>query len=195
MTRQPKYHRAASAVRSGFCYCLSLWYSEMLAQERQHSSISKCIWNPLSPLLEAFRHHSGCEPFSSWWLHHSYQDKHNWLFLWRNVGICGPKVKHAGAWLVELHFIREYQGRASWALWLTGEAISCYSFSRKGKQHMLFCLWHQQFISTGFSIASAPLGLEGRVLYCFLQYLSEFFSKSLLLFCRLFSKSFVLLGR
>lgn len=61
-------------------------------------------------------------------LHHSYQDKHNWLFLRRNIGICGPKVKHAGAWLVELHFIRA-PGKSqlsSVAHWGVGSNLSLF---------------------------------------------------------------------
>lgn len=107
----PNTIQPASAIRSGFCHCQSLWYSEeMLAQEGQRSLISKCIWNPLSLLLEPLQNQSGYKPFFSLqWLHHSHQDEHNWLFLRRNVGIRGPKVKHAGAWLVELHFIWEHK--------------------------------------------------------------------------------------
>lgn len=60
----PNTTKPASAVGSGFCHCQSLWYSEeMLAQEGQQSLISKCIWNPLSPLLEALQNHSGYKPF------------------------------------------------------------------------------------------------------------------------------------
>lgn len=113
MTRQPKYHQA--------CISSQVWILSLsvplvfrdAGSGEKRSAISKCIRNPLSPLLEALQNHSGSELFPSWWLHHSYRDRHNWLFLRRNTGICGPKVKHAGAWLVELHFIREYQGRAS----------------------------------------------------------------------------------
>lgn len=60
----PNTIQPASAIRSGFCHCQSLWYSEeMLAQEGQQSLISKCIWNPLSLLLEPLQNQSGYKPF------------------------------------------------------------------------------------------------------------------------------------
>ena len=60
----PNTIKPASALGSGFCHCQSLWYSEeMLAQEGQQSLISKCIWNPLSFLLEPLQNHSGYKPF------------------------------------------------------------------------------------------------------------------------------------
>lgn len=60
----PNTIKPASALGSGFCHCQSLWYSEeMLAQEGQQSLISKCIWNPLSLLLEPLQNHSGYKPF------------------------------------------------------------------------------------------------------------------------------------
>lgn len=60
----PNAIKPASAIGSGFCHCRSLWYSEeMLAQGGQQSLISKCIWNPLSLLLEPLQNQSGYKPF------------------------------------------------------------------------------------------------------------------------------------
>lgn len=60
----PNIIKPASATGPGFCHCQSLWYSEeMLAQEGQQNFIAKCIWNPLSPLLEPLQNHSGHKTF------------------------------------------------------------------------------------------------------------------------------------
>lgn len=69
--------------------------------------------------------------------------QHNRLFLRRDVGICGPKVKHAGAWLVELHFIRESHGEPAEPCGSLGsrkQSLAIF-FSWEGKQLTVFCLW------------------------------------------------------
>lgn len=115
----------------------------MLAQDSQHSSVLRCIWNPLSPLLEALQNHSGYEAFFPSVVASQLPRQHKRLFLRRDVGICGPKVTHAGAWLVELHFIRESHGEPAEPCGSLGsrkQSLASF-FSWEGKQHTVFCLW------------------------------------------------------
>lgn len=139
----PNTIKPASALGSGFCHCQSLWYSEeMLAQEGQQSLISKCIWNPLSFLLEPLQNHSGYKPFFFFFPFSgciSHRDKHNWLFLQRDVGICGPKVKHAGAWRGELHFIGESKWVQAELSSRLGARSNCWLFFLQGKASSIWC--------------------------------------------------------
>lgn len=193
----PNTIKPASAIGSGFCHCQSFWYSEeMLAQEGQQSLISKCIWNPLSPLLEPLQNHSGYKPFlPSVVASESPRQAlptlspekhgHSWSKGWACWGLAGWIASHLRA-----------PASVGWAQWPRDwEAIAGCSFSREGEQHMVFCLWHKWLISTSFSVVSATLGLARISSLQFPQYLSKLLSKSLLLFCWFSFSGFALLGR
>lgn len=138
----------------------------MLAQESQHSSVLRCIWNPLSPLLEALQNHSGDEAFFPSVVASQLPRQHKRLFLRRDVGICGPKVKHAGARLVERHFIRESHREPAEPYGSLGsrkQSLAIF-FSWEGKQHTVFCLcdWKDRFF-TAEPLQVSAFGLQALI--------------------------------
>lgn len=161
----PNTIKPASALGSGFCHCQSLWYSEeMLAQEGQQSLISKCIWNPLSLLLEPLQNHSGYKPFffpfsgcitvTKTSTTDSFS-RETLASVVQRLSMLGP----GGGNCISLESPSgcRLSSAAAWEQ----EAIAGCSFSGECEQHMVFCVWHKWLISTSFSVVSATLGLEG----------------------------------
>lgn len=131
----------------------------MLAQEGQQSLISKCIWNPLSLLLEPLQNQSGYKPFfpSSGYIIVTKTSTTD-SFSRETVAFVVQRLSMLGlGWLNCLSF----ESRLSSAAAGEEEAIAGWSLSRECMQHMAHCPWHKQLISTSFSVASATLGLEG----------------------------------
>lgn len=148
----------------------------MLAQEDQQGLISKCIWNPLSPLLEPLQNHNGYKPIFSSAVASVTKTGTNDTFSREMLALKVQRLSMLRPdWLNCISFKSPSECRLSFSPAGNWEAGS--SFSKEGKRQMVFCLWHKWLISTSFSVT---LGLGGTGS---LQFLPTFLKIASLWFC------------